>query len=190
MKDYFVQALPLFAALLLGVASFGVVSKLYSSRRLRQRRWYVVILIIAFGAWLGSFIATMTSVYDGHSLRDRQADVARIIEREVREGRALIDRMENDQEYTMFPSCRNRAVVERYEKPVDDWRGRTARMLIAELPNSGADQRFLHVSEKRTPTTCGQIDWVYWRAFDLLSNLHHVWESVDAYCRRVGPTCR
>ena len=192
MTDYLVRALPLLLALLVAVVSLPVLRRFApgGSETDGWPLWRRVVLAMLAAAWLGSLGAEMKSVSDARDLRERINVLGRMIERDIVEGKELLGGMENDSDWSTLPRCLDKAVLDRYQVPVETWRTRTARTLATELPNSGADRRFLHVTERRPPGRCAQVDYVYWRLFDLLSNLQFIWESVDRYCLVVGPTCR
>ena len=190
MTDYVGAALPDLTALLLAVLGLAIVNRLAEARSITKRRTYWIILIAVGLTWFGGLIFKMVDVSESRAFRERRDDLARMLNQHVEAGYGLLQRIANDKDVSDVTRCRDPLVRERYELAHGEWRDSVSKLLHQELPGAEADRRFLNVRERHPPTTCGAIDWIYFRQFDLVTNLTSIRESLDHYCRSVGPKCR
>jgi len=155
-----------------------------------KRLVFWVAMTLAFIVWVFVTIVKMQDLSEKAHFADRRRNVADAIGREIRDGAELLDRIAHDQRYQHRNTCENQALVDWYAPKIEDWKRRVQVLLDETLPGSGARTRFETVAASFPKSDCPKMDFNYWRLLAFVQNLHAIWEAVDQYCGRVGPTCR
>jgi len=186
VTDYLSALLPLLVPLALTLIGLGFLE------RLRETPWawiYSSLFRFALLVWTVPFVMTARDVYQKHEFQDRRRQVADAISRELREGRSILDAIETDKAYQYIQTCNRKEVLRRYESRVEAWKERVQKLLDEFLPASGARRRFESVPIRFPLSQCPRMDYTYWRTLALFQNLSAIWEALDQYCFRIGPTC-